>query len=76
MTEFVDNFFLSNRSEKMLKSPRAQTNKKIIEPKKIVALYLGKIIESRVQKQLSYGLGKILIEGIPTISLSQKNMMN
>lgn len=50
MTEFVHNYFLSSRANKIGTAPRTPNNKKALDPKKTVALYLGKILESKVQK--------------------------
>lgn len=50
MTEYVDNFFLTNRSNKILRNPQTPNNKKSLDPKKPVALYLAKILATKVQK--------------------------
>jgi len=68
MAEFTNNFFLSSRAEKNLLQPRSPAARKLGDNKKAVCLLLANIFKAKINKELSFGLGKIMLEALPKSS--------
>lgn len=73
MSEFTKNFFLCPREERTVAQPRSPSNRTPNPNKKVSCLYLANVIKSKINKELSFGLGKIMMEGLPKFPFKKIN---
>lgn len=61
MFDFTNNYFLSTKSPKVELQSSSPSNYRSKQNKRAVCLYLEKIIKSKINKETSFALGKIML---------------
>lgn len=76
MAEFTKNYFLSPRTDRTAQQPRSPSNKSTTGNKKLICLYLSNVIKSKVNKELSFALGKIMMQGVPKFPFKKPQLFD
>ena len=71
MSEFTKNYFISPKAGRVIFPPKSPSNNKTEGNKRAICLLLGNLLKAKIAKELSFGLGKIIIHSLPKVSFKK-----